>query len=91
MTFQERLKAACAGGNLRVADLARWFERSDPTVRGWVERGHAPADAPIDRNDIERRLKALEGLIRKKDGFPVPRMSAQKRIKHIARFQKKVL
>ena len=41
--------------NMRVADLARHFDRPYTTVREWVLFGRDPADAKI-----ERLLVALE-------------------------------
>ncbi len=82
-TIQDRLKAAMKGGNLRVADLVRWFDRPDPTIRGWVN-GVEPGGAASDKDDVEHRLTTLEKLIKGKKHFPLaPRMSPQDRIKSI--------
>jgi hypothetical protein len=74
-----RLLKAMQGGNLTVADLARWFDRPDPTVRGWVS-GVAPAGARLDLDDIEGRLRLLEWRIRHKECLPLPpRLSPSQR------------
>lgn len=83
MTFQQRLKKVMAGGNLRVADLARWFERPHATVRSWVNDGYQPAGGPMDRDNILRQLSALELLVAKKYRFPVPRLSPKERIEYM--------
>ncbi len=81
VSIQKRLQAVMRNGNLRVADLTRWFDRPDPTVRGWVN-GVKPAGAPHDQTDVEDRLKNLEKLVAGKVKFPIPpRTSAAKRIK----------
>ena len=72
-------------GNLTGADLARWFGRPDPTVRGWISGDHELGGAPLDVADIETRLAKLEGLLKKKQGLPVPRLTPSERIKHLAR------
>jgi len=83
MTFQARLKAICKGGNLRVADLARWFEKPHATVRGWVEKGIQPSGGPLDLDHVEALTGLLEALIAKKKGLPVPRLSPSERISHL--------
>lgn len=72
-TFGNRLEHAMRDGNLTVADLARWFGRPDPTVRGWV-RGENPRGAQLDIAYTEARMALLETRIRKRQGLPVPRM-----------------
>jgi hypothetical protein len=47
---------------MRVADVARWFDRPYTTVREWVENGRDPDGTDADRKKIERRLTALEKL-----------------------------
>lgn len=79
----QRLQKAMRDGNLRVADLTRWFARPDPTVRGWT-KGVEPGGAPQDLRDIERRLAALERLIRNGRYFPFEtRLSPADRIKRL--------
>lgn len=90
MTFQDRLKAAQQGGNLTVADLARWFARPDPTVRCWVTRGVVPAGGPLDREEVERLLVALERRIEAKRGFPLVGTPRQK-IAALARIRAKLI
>ena len=60
MTFQKRLKAAMRRRNMRVADVARWFDRPYTTVREWVLNGRIPDGTERDRRAIERILEALE-------------------------------
>lgn len=83
-TFAQRLATVLRDGNLRVADLARWFDRPDPTVRGWVNGGEVGC-APLDAAMIEAVLADLEKRIRKGRGFPVPRLSPSDRIEYLAR------
>jgi hypothetical protein len=82
-TFQQRLRACERGGNLTVADLARWFDRPYPTVRSWMTDGIEPGGGPIDKEHAESMLALLETLIKQKRGFPVPRMSPHARIAHL--------
>ena len=70
-------------GNLTGADLARWFGRSDPTVRGWISGNHRLSGAQLDVAYIEAQIDKLERLLRKKAGLPVPRMAPSARIKYL--------
>ena len=83
MTFQDRLKKVMAGGNLRVADLARWFERPHATVRSWVNDGYQPNGGPHDNKAILSALEKLERLVAGKRLFPVPRLAPRKRIEYL--------
>ena len=83
-TFQQRLRACERGGNLTVADLARWFDRPYPTVRSWMVDGIEPGGGPIDKEHAESMLGLLETLIKQKRWFPVPRLRPQERIEHLA-------
>jgi predicted transcriptional regulator len=56
MTFQKRLQRVMRRRNMRVADLARWFDEPYTTVREWVLKGRFPSD--IER--VGQRLEALE-------------------------------
>ena len=56
MTLQKRLKAIMRRRNMRVADLARWFDRPYTTVREWVLYGREPGE---DKH-IAKRMAALE-------------------------------
>jgi len=60
MTFQKRLKAAMRRRNMRVADVARWFDRPYTTVREWVLNGRVPDGTERDQRLVERKLEALE-------------------------------
>jgi hypothetical protein len=90
-TFQGRLQACQRAGNLTVSDLARWFDRARPTVRTWVESGIEPGRSPADIEHAHALLGLLEVLIHKKKGFPVPRLSPQKRIEHLQHIRAKAL
>ena len=82
-TFPQRLRAVAQKGNLRTADLARWFEKPHATVREWVKNGRAPSGGPVDVQHIHNMLDRLELLLIQKRGLPVPRLSPQKRIEHL--------
>jgi len=56
MSFQSRLKKCMRRRNMRVADLARWFDRPYTTVREWVLYGREPGEDKY----IARRMVALE-------------------------------
>lgn len=86
-TFQQRLQGVLQAGNLTVSDLARWFDRPHPTVRGWVQRGLQPGGAPLDIEHVQQLLKLLETLVSRKKGFPVPRMPPSQRIAHLKRIR----
>lgn len=87
-TFQSRLRRVLLAGNLTVADLARWFNRSDPTVRGWVN-GVRLGGPQLDAAYVVAQLVVLERRITKRQGFPVPRMTRPKRIAYLAQIQRK--
>lgn len=90
MTIQARLEKCMRAGNLRVSDLAGWFGRPHPTVRGWVKRGIQPGGGPMDQEQIETLLGTLEGMIDKRQGFPVPRLGPQQRKAHMVGIRRKV-
>ena len=83
-SFQARLKNVMATGNLTVADLARWFDRPYPTVNSWVRDGGNVGGATLDTAYVYGRLDKLERMIHKRQGFPVPRLTRQKRIEYLA-------
>ena len=89
-TFQQRLKACQQAGNMTTADLQRWFDRPYQTVRYWLD-GTKPGGGPIDRGHAQQMLELLEALIRKKKGFPVPRLPQGKRIEHLAQIRAAIL
>lgn len=90
-TFGKRLKAVLRNGNLRVADLARWFDAPHPTVHGWLVDGWNPGGGPMDRAYIHRMLGVLESRIKQKRGFPLPRMSPGQRIARLAEMRRTAL
>lgn len=86
--FGQRLKVCQRGGNLTVADLARWFERSYQTVRSWCG-GCEPGGGPIDKQHVADLLKLLESKIKRKQGFPLPRLAPADRAKYLAKIKAK--
>ena len=72
-TFKTRLDNILLRGNLRVSDLARWFDRPHPTVNGWVKRGLNPSGGPADVDHAYSMMGLLEALLKVKHcGLPVP-------------------
>lgn len=90
-TFQHRLRACSRGGNLTVADLGRWFARPYQTVRSWHDRGIEPGGGPIDKDHAESMLKLLETMIRKRQGFPLPRLAPSARAGHLMKIRSAVM
>lgn len=70
-------------GNLTIADLARWFKRTHPTVGSWVRDGSEPGGGPLDVESVMKTLDQLEKMIKASSKFPVPRLSPQARIAYI--------
>ena len=60
MNFQDRLKRCMKKHDMRVADVARHFDRAYTTVREWVLFGREPGGPARERDKMERRLRALE-------------------------------
>ena len=83
MTFAARLKKVQRAGNLTVADLARWFDRNYQTVRGWRNGDCEPGGAPMDREHALELLSLLEQMVKRKQKFPVPRLSPIERVAYI--------
>ncbi len=78
--FSERLQRVLRDGNMTVADLARWFARPHPTVANWVKGGRMGRELPpLDAAYVLAQLDVLERRLKKKEGLPVPVMSARKR------------
>lgn len=73
-------------GNLTIADLARWFNRTHPTVGSWVRDGSEPGGGPLDVLSVMRELAHLEKTIATSSKFPVPRLSPQARIAYIDKY-----
>lgn len=90
-SFQFRLRDCLKKGNLRTADLARWFDRPHATVRGWAENGVEPGGGPGDVEHVVVLLGLLEVLIKKGDAFPVPRLSPSRRIKYMTEIRRATL
>ena len=72
MTFSQRLQVVLKKGNLRVADLARLFNRPHPTVNGWVKRGLNPGGGPADVDRAYETLTKLESYLQRSRLLPVP-------------------
>ena len=90
-TFQARLRAVLAAGNLTPSDLARWFDRPRPTVKSWVDDGREPSGAPLDVEHAQALLGLLETMVKRKQGFPVPiGLSPQKRMQHLQDIRRRV-
>lgn len=86
-SFSSRLQSIMQQGNLTGADLARWFDRPDPTVRGWISGDHVLSGAPLDTAFVLAQLDKLERLLKKRNGLPVPRMAPSKRIEHLSQLK----
>lgn len=86
MTFQERLKKCMLDGNLTIADLARWFQRTHPTVGSWVRDGSSPGGGPQDVAGVMKDLEHLEKMIASSSRFPVPRLSPPARLAYIEKY-----
>lgn len=87
LAIDDRLKKVLRDGNLTVADLARWFDRRDPTVRGWVN-GTQVGGAQMDSAFVLAQLDLLERKIKRKQGFPVPRLTPSDRIAYLNNIQR---
>src|SRR5882672_5087096 len=83
-SVQSRLDAAMRDGNLRVSDLARWFDRPHATVRQWANGDADIGGTAMDRAYILGMLAGIERAIKIKKGFPVPaNMSPSDRIAYL--------
>lgn len=100
MTFSQRLQVVLKQGNLRVADLARWFNRPHPTVNGWVTRNLNPGGGPADVENAYEMLIKLENYLKtskmhmrlRARTLPVPTgLSPAHRIKYIKRLRAQAL
>ena len=82
--FTERLQIVLQRGNLRVADLARLFDRPHSTVLGWVKRRLNPAGGPTDVDAAYIMLGKIESHIARGKMLPVPpNLPPVDRIRHI--------
>jgi hypothetical protein len=84
-SVSERLNRLLTEGNLTLADLARWFDRPYPTVRGWLQGGDV-GGAPLDTAWVLAQLKCLEKKMGK--GLPVPRLSMAERAAYMEKLRK---
>ena len=87
-SFSSRLQSIMQQGNLTGADLARWFDRPDPTVRYWISGNHELTGPALDVAYVEAQLVKLEKLLKRKKGLPVPRMAPTERIAYLAKLKK---
>lgn len=87
ITFDQRLKRILRDGNLRVADLGRWYDRRHSTVSGWLA-GSAVTGAPLDVEQVYKQTDALEAAIKARE-LPLPKMPAARRLKFLARLKRR--
>ena len=87
-SFSSRLQSIMQQGNLTGADLSRWFDRPDPTVRYWIRGNHELTGPALDVAYVEAQLVKLEKLLKRKKGLPVPRMALTERIAYLAKLKK---
>lgn len=88
-SFKNRLDTVLEAGNLRVADLARWFDRPYSTVNSWM-LGHEPMGPPGDVREVMDALVRLEAAIIARE-LPLPRMPSDRRLKFLAKLKGKML
>jgi hypothetical protein len=69
-SIQSRLQWVMKHGRLTTADLQKWFDRSYPSVRNWIEFGVCPRGPRTEK--LLSELAILERLIKKRKGLPVP-------------------
>ena len=86
VTFTDRLQRTRHVANLTVAELARWFDRPDPTVRAWVRGDAAPGGPPLDVEHATAMLGLLETLV-SRGKLPAPRMKREERAAWLARLR----
>ncbi len=86
-SFTDRLQGIMRDANLTGADLARWFDRHDTTVRGWISGAHDLSGPSLDVAFVLARLDKLEKLLKQKQGLPVPRMAPSRRIEHLRKLK----
>lgn len=92
LTFSERLRVVLKKGNLRVADLAKVFDRPHPTVNGWVTRGLNPGGGPADVDDAYVMLGKLESFLQRSKLLPVPvKLSPSQRIGYVKKLRVVIL
>lgn len=87
MSFKDRLEAAKRRGNLRDADLARWFGRRQSTIAGWLG-GREPSGTPADLRGLFAELTKLEGMIGSKWLPLADYVSASHRIAYLAKLKR---
>lgn len=90
-SWQQRLQAVQRGGNLTVADLARWFDRPHSTVRTWVLQTARPGGGALDVEHAEALLGLLEELVRRRQGFPIPRLTGHDRVNYLVELRRRAL
>ena len=83
-TFERRLRRCVEGGNLTVADLARWFGRPYATVRCWLHDGWEPAGGPITMRRAADKLQRLEDIVGRHGGA-LADLPMRQRAKELAR------
>lgn len=81
--FQARLLRVMDRGNLRVADVARWFGRRHSTVRGWVVDGREPAGTAADARALFQRLNELRDFVHERRGIVSTALREQIRVRSL--------
>lgn len=88
-TFQERLQAVRHDGNLRVADLARWFDRRQSTIDGWL-KGSSVTGPPRDVTQVVERVAMLEMAIKLRE-IPLPVMPTPRRLAFLEKLKGRMI
>lgn len=79
-SFGNRLAAIKRRAGLSDKELALWFNSPKSTVQSWLQRGVQPHW--YRRDEIDRRMKALEKVVGKK--LPLPSNVRQgERLNHV--------
>jgi hypothetical protein len=68
--FAPRLSVCMRRGDLRTADLSRWFDRPYATVRQWIVEEREPSGSPGQIKELYDALSLLEQAISNKK-FPM--------------------
>lgn len=89
MILRPRLLDLMERGNLTVADLARWFDRPDATVRAWIRNERSVRGIRVDHAHISRQVILLEKQIGRKMGLPVPPMTQSRRLAYLSDLRKR--
>lgn len=91
LSTQSRLQRVQREANLTLPDMAFWFGSPYQTIRGWVEKGREPSGAPMDVEHTFSLLQLTETMVKKRKGFPVPRLPRKERTAYLRNLRKAVL